>query len=96
MQISDRKTFSSYLSRCYAVMESDLKRTFENMEFVSTTADIWSANNKGYLGMTAHWIDENFKHEKAAIACKSVKGCHTYDLIAREFEQLHSNYGITH
>lgn len=81
---SDRKTFSHYLDKCYSDMESKLKRTFESLDHVSTTADIWSANNKSYLGMTVHWIDSiSFKREKAALACKRVRGRHTYDVIDR-------------
>lgn len=55
--MSDRKTFSQYQDKCYSDMESNLKRTFESQDHVSTTADIWSINNKSYLGMTVHWID---------------------------------------
>lgn len=54
---SDRKTFSQYLDKCYSDMESNFKRTFESQDHVSTTTDIWSINNKSYLGMTMHWID---------------------------------------
>ncbi len=94
---SDRKTFSQYLDKCYSDMESNLKRTFESLDHVSTTADIWSANNKSYLGMTVHWIDSiSFKHEKAAIACKRVRGKHTYDVIASEIDQVHSAFGLSH
>ena len=38
-------------------MESKLKITFESLDHVSTTADIWSANNKSYLEVTVHLID---------------------------------------
>ena len=94
---SDRKTFSRYLDKCYSDMESKLKRTFESLDHVSTTADIWSANNKSYLGMTVHWIDSiSFKREKAAVACKRVRGRHTYDVIASEIEQVHSAFGLSH
>ncbi len=94
---SDRKTFSHYLDKCYSDMESKLKRTFESLDHVSTTADIWSANNKSYLGMTVHWIDSiSFKREKAALACKRVRGRHTYDVIASEIEQVHSAFGLSH
>ena len=34
-----------------------IKLTFNSLDHVSTTADIWSANNKSYLGMRVHWID---------------------------------------
>ena len=38
-------------------METELKKTFESLEYVSTTADIWTCQNKSFLGMTAHWIN---------------------------------------
>ena len=53
-----RKTFSSYLDREYAKMQVGLK-TFEGLQHVSTTADIWTAYNKSLLGVTAHWINPN-------------------------------------
>lgn len=93
---SDRKTFAMYLDKCYAMMESELKKTFESTEYVSTTADIWTCHNKSYIGMTAHWIDpSNFHREKAALACKRIKGRHTYDIVATEIEQVHSSYGLS-
>ena len=33
--ITDRKTFTNYLDNCYKKMESDLKQTFESVEYVS-------------------------------------------------------------
>uniref|UniRef100_A0A672FLL1 BED-type domain-containing protein n=1 Tax=Salarias fasciatus TaxID=181472 RepID=A0A672FLL1_SALFA len=94
---SDSKTFANYLDQCYEKMETQLKQTFERLEFVSTTADIWTTCNKSFLGMTCHWIDpDNFQREKAAIACKRIKGRHTYDVVASEIEQGHSSYGLAH
>ncbi|KAL2101773.1 hypothetical protein ACEWY4_003534 [Coilia grayii] len=75
---SDRKTFTRYLDQCYATMENNLKRNFETLEYVSTSADIWTSHNKSFLGMTVHWINPvSFQREKAAIACKRIKGRHT-------------------
>uniref|UniRef100_A0A8C1KYA6 BED-type domain-containing protein n=1 Tax=Cyprinus carpio TaxID=7962 RepID=A0A8C1KYA6_CYPCA len=94
--LQDRKTFARYLDKCYADMEYELKKTFERLEYVSTTADIWTCNNKSFLGMTAHWINPvNFSREKAALACKRIKGRHKYDVIASEIEQVHSAFGLS-
>lgn len=92
--LPDRKTFSSCLDKCYTDMEIELKTTFESLEYISTTADIWTSHNKSFLGMTAHWIDPStFVRGHAALACKRVRGRHTYDVIANEIEQVHSAYG---
>ncbi|KAL4008952.1 hypothetical protein ACER0C_002804 [Sarotherodon galilaeus] len=87
--LPDRKTFSTYLDKCYADMEMELKETFESLEYISTTADIWTSHNKSFLGMTAHWIDPStFVRGHAALACKRVRGRHTYDVISNEIEQV--------
>ena len=78
-------------------MEKELKKTLDAQPYVSTTADIWSANNKSFMGVTVHWIDPHtLKREKAAIACKRFRGSHTYDAITAELEDIFSKYGLNH
>lgn len=91
-----RKTFSDYLEKEYAKMENELKKAYEELHFISTTADIWSIQNRSYLGVTAHWINPTtLKHEKAALACKRIKGSHTYGVVASEIDHIHSLYGLS-
>ena len=92
-----RKTFSNYIDAQYAEMNGKLKQTFERLEYLSTTADIWTTCNKSYLGVTAHWLNpQNMERCKAALACKRFKGRHTHENIATELDQIHSSYGINH
>ncbi|CAL5087138.1 unnamed protein product [Urochloa decumbens] len=45
---------------------------------VSLTADLWSSNqNLGYLGVTAHFINEEFELKKKIIAFKQISFPHT-------------------
>uniref|UniRef100_A0A8C1LS48 BED-type domain-containing protein n=1 Tax=Cyprinus carpio TaxID=7962 RepID=A0A8C1LS48_CYPCA len=93
--LPDRKTFASFLDNAYMEMETELKKTFADLEYVSTTADLWTAQNKSFLGITVHWIDPATLHrKKAAIACRRFRGRHTYDTIAAELEQIHSSYAL--
>ncbi|XDV11624.1 hypothetical protein PO909_000513 [Leuciscus waleckii] len=91
-----RKTFSNYLDKEYSKVESELKTTFEGLDYIATTADIWSVHNNSFLGMTAHWINTATPNrQKAALACKRIKGRHTYDVIAAEIDHIHSLYGLS-
>uniref|UniRef100_A0A8C1V5X7 HAT C-terminal dimerisation domain-containing protein n=1 Tax=Cyprinus carpio TaxID=7962 RepID=A0A8C1V5X7_CYPCA len=95
--LPDRKTFSSYLDKCYTDMEIELKKTFKSFFYISITADIWTSHNRSFLGMTAHWIDSSTSvRGHTALACKRVRGRHTYDVIANEIEQVHSAYGLNY
>uniref|UniRef100_A0A672F911 BED-type domain-containing protein n=1 Tax=Salarias fasciatus TaxID=181472 RepID=A0A672F911_SALFA len=67
-----------------------------NIAGMSTTADIWTKNNKSFMGMTAHCINPtDFSRQKAGIACTWIKGRHTYDVVAGAIEQVHSSYGLS-
>jgi len=78
-------------------MNAELKRGFEELEYVSTTADIWTAHDKSYLGVIAQWIHpHSMEQKKAAVAGRLFKGCHTRDSIVTELDNIHSSYGISH
>lgn len=94
-ELPHRTSFASYLDREYSTMEENLRTALRDVDFVSTTADIWTANNKSYMGVTLHWFSRHtLERKKAALACKRVRGRHTYDVIGQEIEDIHSSYGI--
>ncbi|XP_041837775.1 uncharacterized protein LOC121637653 isoform X2 [Melanotaenia boesemani] len=93
--LPDRKTFAKDLDKAYEAMEKELKKKIDAQDYVSATADIWSVNNKSFMGVTIHWIDAGtLKREKAAIACRRFRGRHTYDAVATELEDIFSRYGL--
>uniref|UniRef100_A0A671TQG9 HAT C-terminal dimerisation domain-containing protein n=1 Tax=Sparus aurata TaxID=8175 RepID=A0A671TQG9_SPAAU len=90
------KTFAKYLDAEYPKMNTELKKCFEEVDFLSTTADIWTAHNRSYLGVTAHWLDPHSpERKKAALACRRFKGSHMYDSIATELDNIHSSFSIS-
>ena len=65
------------------------------LQFVATTTDCWSARGRSYIGVTAHWIDVNSLERRCvALACKRLKGSHTFDVLASALEDIHAEYAI--
>ena len=95
VEMPNRKSLSLYLQKGYELMVNKIKETLEGVPQVSTTADVWTAHHRSYLGMTVHWIDQkSLKRQKAAIACIRVIGRHTYDVLAAKIEEVHRNFGL--
>lgn len=92
----DGKSFTLHLDRLYDEMVQRVKEVLDQVDYVSTTVDVWSAHNRSFLGMTARWINlVTLQRCKAALACTRVMGHHTYDVLGANIEQIHNSYGLT-
>ena len=50
---------------------------------------------RSFLGMTVHWTDSNTLSRKAAcLAVRQIKGMHTYDVLAKELEEIIDEYEL--
>lgn len=57
--------------------------------------DCWTAHRKSFIGLTAHWINpESLERHSAALACKRLKGSHTFEVLANAMNDIHSEYEI--
>lgn len=90
-----RITAKNKISNEYNEFKKNLKQELDNVEFVCSTADIWSSSKRSYLGVTVHWIEsETFERKSAAIACRRFKGAHTYEKVAEMIADIHSDYNL--
>uniref|UniRef100_A0A4W5RVE7 BED-type domain-containing protein n=1 Tax=Hucho hucho TaxID=62062 RepID=A0A4W5RVE7_9TELE len=90
-----RNTFINGIMIAYSKMKEELKEQLDSVQSVCTTADIWSAHNRSYIGMTCHWIEKNeLERKSAALACARIRGSHTFDTIAAKIHEIHLAYNI--
>ena len=84
------------MDKAYDSTIPKVKATLETVERVCTTADVWTANQRSYLGMIVHWIDPTtLKHHKVVISCGRITGCHTHDVLAAKIESFHQSFGLS-
>ncbi|XP_039513041.1 uncharacterized protein LOC120468591 [Pimephales promelas] len=67
----------------------------QNIEYIATTTDCWTAFRQSFIGVTAHWIDpDSLERCSVALACKRLKGSHTFDVLAGALNDSHTEYNI--
>ncbi|KAE9536196.1 hypothetical protein AGLY_007419 [Aphis glycines] len=77
--ISHRRVIAKEFKVRYKYYVKMLTELIENQNFICLTSDIWSSNNRSYLGMTCHYINEtNCNRHSYVLACKRIKGSHTH------------------
>ncbi|CAH1101115.1 unnamed protein product [Psylliodes chrysocephalus] len=66
INVKSRKTAMNHLNNALINMLLNFKQQLKDVEYVSTTADVWSSKTRSFLGVTSHWIDPNFERKLAA------------------------------
>lgn len=73
-----------------------IKNLLAKETHISLTGDTWtSSNGKSIFGITAHWIDTQFKPFQAIIAMKQVVGAHTGINLAQHLAEVLETYDIS-
>ena len=94
-QIPGRKALTLHLDKVFVSMEPKLKEILKKVDFVCTVADVGKSCNRGFFGMTAHWINPTtLQRCKAAISCTGLIGHNTYDVLAGKIDSIHRQFEL--
>ncbi|GAU91509.1 hypothetical protein RvY_03748 [Ramazzottius varieornatus] len=70
------------LPSIYKKLETKALDLLKSATAIAINCDIWSSKRqRGYLGVSAHYIDENFKLQHVFLACPRFSGIHSADQI---------------
>ena len=51
VSLPDRKSFTAHLDKAFDMMDQRVRSTLDGINFVCTTADVWTAHNKSFFGI---------------------------------------------
>nr|XP_014350595.1 PREDICTED: uncharacterized protein LOC106705523 [Latimeria chalumnae] len=94
-KVMTRKTLTNHIDATYRTMRTTIMVRVADIKSICTTADIWTAHNKSFFGMTCHWINPTSLHwVSAALACTRIRGRHTFDMIASLIDEIHTSFSL--
>lgn len=71
------------------------KSTLERGNYLFTTANMWSAKKRSFMGITIHWIDEDSLERKTtSLACRRFRGAHTHDKTVNILRDIYYTYNL--
>ncbi len=91
------QTFKTRMKEKFEAMLSRVQTELEEANHVCATADIWSDARRSFFGMTAHTlqvVDGSVRRKSYALACKRIKGTHSYDIVAQALMDIMESYNI--
>ena len=78
----------------FLVTSTNTAQAMRNVDHTATTTDCWSVRRRSIIGVTAHWVDpESLTRCSAPLACRQLRGSHTFDALAGALNDIHSEYG---
>ncbi|XP_075941705.1 uncharacterized protein LOC142944090 isoform X1 [Anarhichas minor] len=94
-KIMTRLTLRSMIDDASKGMKKAVTEAMRGVDHIATTTDCWSVRRRSFIGVTAHWIDpDSLKRCSAALACKQLRGSHTFDVLANALNDIHSEFEI--
>ncbi|KAI4897234.1 hypothetical protein NFI96_030188, partial [Prochilodus magdalenae] len=90
-----RNTVVDKVTKASIEMKRKLKAALSEIEFIATTTDCWTAHRRSFIGVTAHWFNpQTMQRSCAALACKQLKGSHTFSALAGALNDIHTEFNI--
>lgn len=87
---------NSHLPTATQQMEEAMRQKLAHLSNVYLTIDLWTNRNMtSFLGITVHFIDEEWKLNSFVLATDSFKGRHTAENIAEAYDNVIEKYRLT-
>ncbi|XP_064467904.1 E3 SUMO-protein ligase ZBED1-like isoform X2 [Ornithodoros turicata] len=96
-QLPSRKTLSTvYMPQMYAKISQQVRSELQGCSSVCLTTETWTSpsSNESYVGVTAHFIDENHVLTSRLLDCFVWQDPHRADNISAELSRIVAKWGL--
>ena len=94
LKVMSYQTVSKEMRQNFSKMKENMRNNFSKIDYICTTQDLWTAAKRSWLGMTAHWLDEDLNRVSCVLACSRMKESSTFDVLAQSIHDIYKDFKI--
>ena len=95
-ELPTEEALDKLLDNMFEIGQITLKNIFENVSKISLTTDFWTSRGQhGYIGVTAHWISDDYNPKEAFLTLQHVHYPHTSEVIKNKLKEIIINWNIS-
>lgn len=95
IKMPSTSTLNSTLTSKFEIMKSNLKDELKKHKFVCSTCDVWTHRARSYLGVSVHFIDEQWNRKSFILAFRYLNKRHTYDYLAEILDNIYKEFDLS-
>lgn len=86
--------FMKTLGAKFNLMKSKMKCVLNEQEFVCVTCDVWTCRAQSYIGMTVHFLTDNFERKSSVLSFRQMKGRQTNKELSTEMASVLHEFNL--
>ena len=95
-ELPTEEALGKLLDNMFETGQAHLKVAFENVSKISLTTDFWTSRGQHrYIGVTVHWISDDYSPKEAFLTLQHVHYPHTSEVIKNKLKEIIINWDIS-
>ena len=95
-ELLTKEALDKLLYNMFEAGQTHLKNIFENISKISLITDFWTSRGQhGYIGVTAHWISDDYSPKEAFLTLQHIHYPHTSEVIKDKLKEIIMNWNIS-
>ena len=96
LSLPSDSTIKRYMTSYYDEVKAQIASVVVSLPYIAYTADGWTTSNMAhsFLGITAHWIDEEWRFRSLVLGFEPLTGSHTGANLADTMERVLKDFDL--
>lgn len=94
IRVPSYRKLTKNVSDTFDSLKKKLVAVLKEQDYICITADVWSARAQSYLGVTVHYLSDDYDRKSFMLALRQIRTKQTYDVLAESMIKILDDFEI--